>query len=40
VRGKSIGCCDVCKVNLCLKCFKILHTVGNMDKLRSEVRKN
>ncbi len=40
VRGKSIGCCDVCKVNLCLKCFKIFHTVGNMDKLRSEVRKN
>jgi hypothetical protein len=39
VRGKSIGTCDVCNVNLCLKCFKIFHTVGNLDKLRSEVRK-
>jgi hypothetical protein len=29
-----------CNVILCLKCFKIFHTVGNLDKLRFEVRKN
>ena len=37
VRGKSIGSCDKCGVNLCLKCFKPFHTIGNVGKLRSEV---
>jgi hypothetical protein len=37
VRGKCIGSCDKCGVNLCLKCFKIFHTIGNLTKLRSEV---
>jgi hypothetical protein len=36
VRGKSIGLCDKCGVNLCIKCFKIFHTIGNVEKLRSE----
>ncbi len=34
---KSIGSCDKCKVNLCLKCFKPFHKIGNVGKLRSEV---
>jgi hypothetical protein len=37
VCGKCIGGCDNCRVNLCLKCFKIFHTIGNLTKLRSEV---
>lgn len=37
VRGKSIGSCDKCGINLCLKCFKPFHTIGNVGKLRSEV---
>jgi hypothetical protein len=37
VRGKCIGTCDKCGINICMKCFKIFHTIGNVKKLRAEV---
>jgi len=39
VRGRIVGCCDKCEVNLCLGCFKMFHTISNVNKLKSEVRK-
>ena len=37
VRGNFVGECDVCHVSLCMSCYKAFHTVGPLDKLRSEV---
>jgi len=40
VQGAYISTCDKCNVSLCLSCFKPFYTVTNVDKLRSEVKKN
>jgi hypothetical protein len=37
VRGRIVGSCDKCLVNVCLGCFKPFHTIGNVNKLKSEV---
>jgi hypothetical protein len=39
VRGASISTCDRCNVSLCLSCFKPFHTITDVAKLKSEVRK-
>jgi len=40
VQGASISTCDKCNVSLCISCFKPFHTITNVDKLRSEIKKN
>ncbi len=37
IRGKSVGACNKFGINLCLKCFKIFQTIGNVKKLKAEV---
>ena len=39
IRGNCVGKCDLCNVNLCMSCFKPFHTIGLLDKLKSEVMK-
>jgi hypothetical protein len=40
VRGASVSCCDKCNVSLFLRCFKPFHTINDIGKLRSEIKKN
>jgi hypothetical protein len=40
VHGASVSCCDKCYVILCLPCFKLFHTITDISKLQSEIRKN
>lgn len=40
VQGASVSTCDKCNVYLCLACYKPFHTIMDVEKLRSEVRKN
>ena len=40
IRGASVSTCDKCNVSLCLACFKPFHTLANVEKLKSEVKKN
>lgn len=40
VRGASVSCCDKCNVSLCIRCFKPFHTITDVGKLRSEIKKN
>jgi hypothetical protein len=40
VRGVHVGTCDKCNVSLCLSCFKPFHTISDVERLRSDVRKN
>jgi len=37
---EGVYCCDQCKVNLCIPCFKLFHTISNVKKLKGEVQKN
>jgi hypothetical protein len=38
-RGASVTTCDWCNVSLCISCFKPFHTITDVNKLKSEVRK-
>jgi hypothetical protein len=40
VGGVHVGTCDKCNVSLCLSCFKPFHTISDIERLRSDVRKN
>jgi len=40
VRGAHVANCDKCNVSLCLSCFKPFHTISDITKLRSDVKKN
>ena len=40
IRGASVSTCDKCNGSLCLACFKPFHTLANVEKLKSEVKKN
>ncbi len=39
VRGSSISTCDRCNVSLCISWFKPFHTITDVNKLKSEVKK-
>ena len=39
VRGASVTTCDRCNVSLCISCFKPFHTIADVNKLKSEVKK-
>jgi hypothetical protein len=39
IRGNTVGECDFCRVALCMSCFKLFHTVGPVNKLKSEILK-
>ena len=36
----GVICCDICKVHLCIDCFKPFHSISSVKKLKMQVAKN
>jgi len=36
----GVVCCDICKVHLCIDCFKPFHSISSVKKLKMQVGKN
>ncbi len=40
IRGVHVSRCDKCNISLCLACFKPFHTISDVKRLKSDVKKN
>ena len=40
VRTGSIGACNKCGISICISCFRVFHTIADVEQLKSMVKKN